>query len=74
LILFLSICFKLFGESYNENEIENKDIEGDQSQHILCRQIVEVCLYILWAHTDFYFMHSPVQNVHRPKGLNSKSI
>ncbi|XP_026804036.1 nuclear pore complex protein Nup205 [Rhopalosiphum maidis] len=60
---------QLFGESNNENEIENKDI-GDQTQRILCKQIVEVCLYILWAHTDYYFMQSPVQHVHRPKGLN----
>ncbi|VVC40662.1 Armadillo-like helical,Nucleoporin Nup186/Nup192/Nup205 [Cinara cedri] len=61
----------LFGESNNEVDLEkSKDIEGDQSQRILCKQIVEVCLYILWAHTDFYFMHSPVQNVHHPKGLN----
>lgn len=65
---------QLFGEENIETEIEIKDIDGDQSQRILCKQIVEVCLYILWAHTDFYFMHSPVQNIHRPKELNSKCI
>lgn len=72
IIIDLFYLFQLFSESNNEREIEIKDIDSDQSQRILCKQIVEVCLYILWAHTDFYFMQSPVQNVHRPKGLNSK--
>ncbi|XP_016657201.1 nuclear pore complex protein Nup205-like [Acyrthosiphon pisum] len=60
---------QLFGESSNETEIENKDI-GDQTQRILCKQIVEVCLYILWVHTNYYFTQSPVQHFHSPKGLN----
>jgi len=64
----------LFGEKNNDSEIDNKDTDGEQSQQILCKQIVEVCLYILWAHTDFYFMQCPVQNSHRPKGLNRKCI
>lgn len=70
---YFIILFQLFGESNNENELENKDI-GDQTQRIICKQMVEVCLYILWAHTDYYFMQSPVQHAHRPKGLNSKYI
>ncbi|XP_060857692.1 uncharacterized protein LOC132935232 [Metopolophium dirhodum] len=59
----------LFGESSNETEIENKNID-DQSQRILCKQIVKVCLYILWVHTNYYFTQSPVQRFHSPKGLN----
>ncbi|XP_050530233.1 nuclear pore complex protein Nup205 isoform X2 [Daktulosphaira vitifoliae] len=62
---------QLFGETNSEEiELNQKDTDYDKSQHIVCKHIVEVCLYILWAHTDFYFMHSPVQNIHRPKALN----
>ncbi|XP_050438830.1 nuclear pore complex protein Nup205 [Adelges cooleyi] len=61
---------QLFGENNTETDADRKDTDHDQIQRTICRQIVEVSLYILWAHTDFYFMHSPVQNIHRPKGLN----
>ncbi|KAL4083012.1 hypothetical protein QTP88_028342 [Uroleucon formosanum] len=61
---------QLFGESSDATDIEN-NIISDQTQHILCKQIVEVCLYILWAHTNYYLTQSPVKHFNSTKELNS---